>query len=71
MTETWRELLYPAEWGFRFIIAALLIALVFRFSSVEAVVGFWILIAGCAVCLLLQVRVTILAMWGKIRIPGA
>ena len=70
MTNTWRELLYPAEWGFRFFFAAVLVALVFRFSTTESVFAFWVMGAGCAVCFLLQMRITILFILGKIPAPG-
>ncbi|MDE4907162.1 hypothetical protein L0665_00775 [Methanogenium marinum] len=70
MTNTWRELLYPAEWGFRFFFVAALVALVFRFSTTESVFAFWAMVAGCAVCFLVQVRITILFIRGKIPAPG-
>lgn len=70
MTNTWHELLYPAEWGFRFFFAAVLVALVFRFSTIESVVLFWVMVAGCAVSFLLQVRIAILVVLGRITVPG-
>ncbi|WAI01356.1 hypothetical protein [Methanogenium organophilum] len=70
MTYNWRELLYPAEWGFRFFITSMLVALVFRFSTTESVFAFWALAAGCGICFLMQVRITILFILGKIPAPG-
>ena len=69
MTTTWRDLLYPAEWGFRFFIAAMLVALFSQFATMGFVLFFYLMIIGCAVCLILQLRILILVMTRKIHLP--
>ncbi|WAI00551.1 hypothetical protein [Methanogenium organophilum] len=70
MTNTWRELLYPAEWGFRFAITALLVAIINSLSSIDYALLYYALWIGMAICFLLQLRITILALLGKIPTPG-
>ena len=70
MTYNWRELLYPAEWGFRFFFASMLVALVSHFATMEFVLLFYLMVAGCGVCLLLQLRIAILSILGKIPTSG-
>lgn len=70
MTNTWRDFLYPAEWGFRFFIASMLVALISRLATLEFVLLYYLMVAGCAVCLLLQLRITVLFILGKIPAPG-
>ncbi|MDE4908968.1 hypothetical protein L0665_10150 [Methanogenium marinum] len=70
MTYDWRELLYPAEWGFRFFIASMLVALVSHFATMEFVLLFYLMTAGCAFCFLLQLRIAILSILGRIPTSG-
>ena len=70
MTYNWRELLYPAEWGFRFIFIALLVALISFFSSTDYVLFYYLMWSGCAICLLLQLRITVFVIMGKIQPTG-
>ncbi len=66
MTYNWRELLYPAEWGFRFIIVAQLVALISFFSGTDYVLFYYLMWSGCTVCFLLQLRIAILFIQGRI-----
>ena len=70
MTNTWRELLYPAEWGFRFAITALLVAIINSLSSIDYALLYYALWIGMAICFLLQLRITILFILGKIPAQG-
>ena len=66
MTYSWRELLYPAEWGFRFTILALLVAIINSLSITDYAPFYYMLWTGMLVCFLLQARITILFAMGKI-----
>ena len=64
-----REICYPAEWAFRFIIAALLIAIINSLSSTDYTIIYYLLWAGAAFCFILYLRNTILSLLGKYPTP--
>ena len=66
MTYAWRELLYPAEWGFRFTILALLVAIINSLTATDYTLVYYTLWIGLLICFLLQARITIRFAMGKI-----
>ncbi len=70
MTYAWRELLYPAEWGFRFAITALLVAIINSLSSIDYAPLYYVLWIGMAICFLLQLQIAILSILGRIPTSG-
>lgn len=65
MTYNWRELFYPAEWAFRFFIALMLVAIINSLSTTDYTLLYYALWTGLGICFLLQARITIRFITGK------
>ena len=65
MTYHMPDLLYPAEWGFRFFITAQIIFLAFGLSSLPALAAYVLLSLGVVVALVYQIRTLIRVARGR------